>query len=137
VHLFVDRLYTGKHHWTSEGLATYLGGSRGYPLEWHLVRTQQYLEEHPETDLNNMLDLITMDEYTGYRYALGGFVIHKLHEKGGWELVKEFMSPGSDNNDYYAKLEEHLGVTRNELNSYMRSELKAYVEALYSDDSEK
>lgn len=137
VHLFVDDLYPGKHAWTSEGLATYLGGSRGKSLDWHLIRTHTYLAAHPEIDLNTMLDLITLDEYTGYRYALGGFIIHQLYKKGGWEMVKEFMSPGSEDSDYYAKVEKHLGVKRSALNSYIRNQLKNYVQSRPSAGSEK
>src|SRR5690625_7698913 len=70
-HVQIDAHYPDKYYWVSEGLATLLGGSRGKPLEWHLKRTNEYLERHPEVDLNNLLELVNLDEYTDYHYSLG------------------------------------------------------------------
>jgi len=123
-HVQIDAHYPDKYYWVSEGLATLLGGSRGKPLEWHLKRTNEYLERHPEVDLNNLLELVNLDEYTDYHYSLGGLIVKLIYEKGGWKMVKEFMRSGNSEENYYLAIEKHLGVKRDALNAYLRKKLK-------------
>jgi hypothetical protein len=126
-HVIVDTKYTNKHLWTGEGIATFLGGSRGKSLDWHLKRTYDFLEEHPEIDLNNLLDLRTIDEFMDYRYAFGGFIAKKIYQKGGWEMLRNFMNSGITNEDYYNAIKQFLGVSRKNLNSYLRKEIAEEV----------
>jgi hypothetical protein len=120
--LVVDKKYTS-HMWVAEGMATYLGGSRGKPLSWHINRVNSYLILHPEIDLNNLLFLRTMDEYTDYRYVFGGLIAKKIFEKGGWPLIRQFMNSGFYDEDYYNAIEKYLGIKRNDLNTYLRNQL--------------
>lgn len=125
VHLQIDEHYPNKHFWITEGLATYLGGSRGQTLEWHLEKTGRYLKDHPEIDLNNMLELTNLDDETAYHYVLGGLIVKRVCEKGGWELLKDFMNSGTTDDNYYQAIERFLGVKRIQLNEYLREELKS------------
>src|SRR5205085_11413338 len=52
IHIFIDPNYPDCHNWVYEGLATFLGGSRGEELNWHIKRANEYLLKHPEIDLN-------------------------------------------------------------------------------------
>ena len=122
-HVLVGSKYKS-HLWVAEGMATYLGGSRGKPLNWHIKRVNSYLTSHKEIDLNNLLSLRTMDEYTDYRYVLGGLIAKKIFEKGGWDLIREFMNSGYSDKDYYNAIEKYIGVKRSDLNTYLRSQLK-------------
>ncbi len=123
VHVFINPMFPNMHTWAAEGLATYLGGSRGESLQWHINRTHVYLQAHSEVDLNNMLDLQTMDEYTDYRYVLGGAVIQLIYEKKGWDGVKKFLTQATDKDAYYTAIEKHLGWKREEINSKFRTAL--------------
>ncbi|MCB0762431.1 MAG: hypothetical protein KDC12_12970, partial [Flavobacteriales bacterium] len=78
VHVQIDEHFPNKHFWITEGLATYLGGSRGKSLDWHIRRTNTFLNEHPEIDLNNMLELSNLDAHTSYHYVLGGLVVQRV-----------------------------------------------------------
>lgn len=127
-HVQIDEHYPNKHFWVSEGIATYLGGSRGKNLEWHIKRTNDYLQKHPEINLNNLLSLKNLDNHTAYHYVLGGLIVKKIMEKGNWELLKVFMSSGISDDDYYAAIEEHLNVCRSDLDVYLRNQLQ--IEAL-------
>lgn len=49
-HVEIDAYYPNKHPWISEGMATFLGGSRGKDLDWHIERTYEHLKNHPEID---------------------------------------------------------------------------------------
>lgn len=83
VHVFLNKDYSNCHGWMNEGIATFLGGSRGESLQWHAKRTSEYLSEHPEIDLDSCLNYNNMDEYTDYRYVLGGVLMKSIHAKGG------------------------------------------------------
>lgn len=126
-HVVVDTQYPNKHLWASEGIATFLGGSRGKSLTWHLKRTHDFLGKHPEINLNNLLDLKTIDEFTDYRYAVGGLIAKKIYKKGGWKMLREFLNSGISNEDYYNAINLLLGVPRENLNIYLRKEIAEEV----------
>ena len=123
-HVQIDEHFPNKHFWISEGIATLLGGSRGKSLDWHIKRTNIYLQKHSEIDLNDMLKLTNLDSETSYHYVLGGLIARKILEKGGWSLLTEFMSSGKTDEDYYSAIEKHLGINKSELNDYVREQLQ-------------
>ncbi len=128
VHVFINPMYPDMHNWAAEGLAVYLGGSRGKSLQWHINRTAKYLSEHPEIDLNNMLDLQTMDEYTDYRYVLGGAIIQLIYENECWDGVKEFVGETTNEKEsYYAAIEKHLGWKQSEIDMKFRKALSGML----------
>src|SRR5690606_25096141 len=93
-------------------------------LNWHIERTNLYLQKHPEINLNNMLKLTNLDSYTDFHYVLGGLIAKKMYEKGGWDLLKELMSSGKTEVDYYKTIEKHLGIKKMELNDYIREQME-------------
>lgn len=123
-HVQIDEHFPNKHFWVSEGMATFLGGSRGKDLDWHIKRTHNYLKDHPEVNLSDMLKLTNLDNQTAYHYVLGGLIAKRVFEKGGWNLIREFMTSGKKDEDYYAVIEKHLGVPQSGLNDYLRNELE-------------
>ena len=141
VHVYLDAHYPNQHPWVSEGVATFLGGSRGQSLDWHLARVAAHLRAYPgpvrrsrsagaggtaNIDLSNMLSLVSLDEFTDYRYALGGLLARAVFTKGGIPLLKRFMQSGQADKDYYAALEQFLGLKRAELNEQVRGLLAGY-----------
>ncbi len=123
-HVQIDESYPNKHFWVSEGLATFLGGSRGKDLKWHLKKLDDHLTKHPEINLNNILELVNLDEFTSYHYVIGGLIAKNIYEKGGWTMIKDFMNSGKTDNDYYGAIEKYLGIKQTELNEYLRKEIK-------------
>lgn len=123
-HLQIEEYFPNKHYWVSEGIATLLGGSRGKSLKWLIEHTDQYLQKHPEIDLSNMLKLTNLDDQISYQYVLGGLIAKKIMDKGGWSLLKEFMSSGKTDEDYYKAIEKHLGIYKSQLNHYIRKQLQ-------------
>ena len=71
IHFLLNPYFPNCHLWINEGVATYFGMSRGKKLDWHLKKLKKQLSEHPEINLNNMLELKTLDQYTDYRYVIG------------------------------------------------------------------
>ena len=101
-----------------------IAGSRGEDLDWHINRSNEYLCDHPEINLSNLLELKNLDSLTSYHYVLGGLIAMKALEKGGWSLVKNLLSCGISNSDYYLWIENSLAVKRNDLNEYLRTQLE-------------
>jgi len=124
IHFLLNPHFPNCHLWINEGVATYFGMSRGKELGWHLKKLNKHLLEHPEINLNNMLELKTLDQYTDYRYVLGGLIIKKAFEKGSYELVKKMLNTGKEDTDFYSAIEKYLGIKRQELNIIIRQELK-------------
>lgn len=124
IHFLINPNFPNCHNWFNEGVATYFGMSRGKDLDWHLRKLNKYLLEHPEINLNNMLELTTLDQYTGYRYVLGGLIIKKAFDKGRYELVGNMLNAGKKEVDFYNAIEKYLGIKRQELNNVIRKELK-------------
>lgn len=125
VHVQIDKHFPNKHYWVTEGLATFLSGeSRGKPIEWHQKRIHEYLKENPTVNLNNLTDFVTYDAYTDYHYALGSFLMSRLYQKGGWDLIKKALKSGKSEDDFYSFLEQELGVPKSQLNTYIRGELE-------------
>lgn len=123
-HVQIDPHFPDQYFWVSEGIATLLGGSRGESLDWHIKRTNHFLQNHPDINLNDMLKLKNLDGQTSYHYVLGGLIAKKMLEKGGWSLLREFMSSGKTDEDYYKAIEKHLGVKKTDLNVYIREQLQ-------------
>jgi hypothetical protein len=123
IHLFLNPTYPNAHLWFLEGFCTYFGFSRGKTLEWHKKKLKNHLMNHPETDLNNLTELVNVDYLTAYPYVLGGFFIQQAYEKGGAQLVKQLLSYGSSDEDFYNAIETVLGIKQYTLNEYIRKNL--------------
>ncbi len=106
-----------------EGFCTYFGGSRGESFEWHKENLKKHLTQHPELNLNNLLELRNMDYITDYRYVLGGYFIQLAYENGGANMVKQLLSSGSSDEEFYKALESILGIKKDSLNEYIRTNL--------------
>ena len=123
IHVFINPNYPNCHNWVLEGLATFLGGSRGEELVWHIRRANDYLLKHQEIDLNNILKLVSIDEYTDYRYVIGGLICELIYEKGELKLLRDFLNTGKTDQDYYNAIELFLNVKQKDLNAFLRTEL--------------
>lgn len=125
IHILINPHYPKCHLWINEGIATFFGQSRGKNLDWHLNKVKDHLVNHPEINLNNLLELRNLDQYTGYRYALGGFIVRKVFQKGGYNLLKKMMNSGTTDTDFYQTIEENLGIKQQDINAWIRNEIKS------------
>jgi hypothetical protein len=128
VHLYVNPLFPNAHMYFLEGYAALLGGSRGHELSWHIKRMNQYLEEHPDLDLNNLLEFGHFDAITDPKYVFGGFLCDMALRKGGLSALKQLMSYGSRDQDFYMAVEGLFGVKQQGLNKFIRTGLREYAE---------
>lgn len=124
IHILLNPHHQNAHTWAHEGVATYFGMSRGKPLDWHLSRLKAHLADHPEINLDSMLSLRTMDQYTDYRYVLGGWVARQVLKKGSIPLLKELLQSGKSDEEYYAAVERLLGIRQSQLDEVIREDLE-------------
>ena len=125
VHVYINPLYPHAHHYFLEGYATLLGGSKGQDLRWHMQRMNRHLKEHPEIDLNSLLDFWHFDAVTNPQLVFGGLFCQLAIERGGLAELKQLMSYDSD--DFYIAIEKEFGVGKKDLNRFVREKLNAYA----------
>lgn len=123
IHILLNPHFPNAHFWINEGIATYFGMSRGQKLDWHLEKLYHYLKVHPEIDLGNMLSLRNVDGSTAYQYVLGGFVVQLIFEKEGYEGLKKALNAGVSDVEYYALIEDILGIKRDSINTEFRAKI--------------
>ena len=93
VHLYLNRLFPQSP--LKEGLAVYYGGSLGHDLLWHVKRVSQYLDSHPDINLNRPEDFYYMDTYTNPLSTLHGLICYIVYQKDGIAGLKRVMSYSS------------------------------------------
>jgi hypothetical protein len=123
IHLLINPKFPDTHNWILEGFATYFGMSRGIKLETHINKLSDHLKQNSSIDLNSMLELKSLDQYTDYRYVLGGYIIQKAFEKSGFDYLNQILSKTKSDDDFYKTVAEVLGVERDEINSFIRKDL--------------
>lgn len=96
VHVYLNPKFP--HSPLREGLATFYGGSFGKDLSWHLKHLNDYLQVHPEVDLNNFRDFWYLDEYTNPNYVIEALLCLLAYQKDGLTGLKRIMA--------YTSLEE-------------------------------
>lgn len=133
VHLYVSQWlgaeHSKSHVWFNEGLATYLGGSRGKSLEWQLAVLKTYLNSEPKPDLSNLFKLkMKIGISTNMDYAIGGLICKLAYEKGGIRALKELLTVGKSNDDFYRGIEMVLGVSKEDFPDFIYREMQKYGE---------
>ena len=124
IHLLINPKFPDTHNWILEGFATYFGMSRGIKLETHINKLSDHLKLNPKINLSKMLELKSLDQYTDYRYVLGGYIIEKAFNKGGFEYLNQILSKTKSDDDFYETVAEVLEIERNEINSFIREDLR-------------
>jgi hypothetical protein len=127
VHEFTYKNGYRCHQWFDEGIATFFGGSRGYPLEWHLGKLKTYLVQHPQEHLDDISQLFTIPngEYiTDYAYVIGGLICKKIYEMEGMNGLFELLKAGSSDADFYKIIEKKFNVKKENFGAFVHAELK-------------
>ena len=128
-HLYVSQWlgedHSKVHSWFSEGLATYLGGSRGKSLDWQLGVLKTYLNSKPKPDLSNLFELkLKIGISTNLDYVIGGLICKLAYEKGGMPAVKELLTVGKSDDDFYRGVEMVLGVSKEDFSDFIYREVE-------------
>lgn len=128
VHQYVP-YWVGTGHinmWFEEGVCTFLGGSRGEDLEWHIGVLKKYIADH-NPDLSDVNKLpIMLGHSTGIEYVIGGLMCKLAYEKGGIDAVKDLLLSGNHHESFYDGINFVLGVEKKDFPAYLINELEKY-----------
>ncbi len=126
VHLYTYHLFPlTKSPIFDEGLATYLGGSAGQNLNWHLKELKKYIITD-KIDLGDFDGLVFTEGITNIDYAIGGLICKLTYERKGFAGLKILFEAGETNGNAYQAIEKVLGVKKQDLNAFLRKELQKY-----------
>ncbi len=132
VHLYTrefwgkDNLYF--HQWIDEGLAVYLGGYLGQPLEHHLKTMKTFLDKHSEEPLNDISTFyfkVNNEFNTNFMYEIGGLICKRVYEKEGMNGIFDLLKSGNTDDDFYKAVEKHFNVKKEGFGAFIRNELKS------------
>ncbi|GAB3805725.1 hypothetical protein GCM10028819_39520 [Spirosoma humi] len=127
VHLYVNKIYGANvNECLNEGVATYLGGSVGYPLEYHLRKTANYTKNH-SIDYTKLSSLERIDDETNFQYTIGGLLCKIADEKLGFDGVKKLLNAGKTDEELLQAVESIIKVKSIDFNKFINNELKKYI----------
>ncbi|HEY9259120.1 hypothetical protein [Chitinophaga sp.] len=122
VHLYINSLYAATlNQVISEGYPTYLGGSGGQPLSWHLQQLADFYAAHPERSI--MADMESgydVNHQSTVSYVVGGLICQLVDQQNGWEGIKKLLSAGKQYDDFYRSVKEVLQVDKGTFNDFIR-----------------
>lgn len=97
---FIAMKLTGLTYISPEGVSTFLGGSQGYDLEYHLKSVAKYSREHKLTKLEEVFNIPdgVIGDYneTEVRYAINGLVIKLVDDKQGYQGILKILTSGDE-----------------------------------------
>ena len=114
VHLYLNHLYPKSP--IQEGLAVLYAGSMGHAVKWHLKRVDQYLSQHPKSDLSKLDDFWYTDPYTNPGSAIQGMICSLVYKKDGVSGLKRIMKCTS----YKDIFENEFQVSVAQMNTFLR-----------------
>ncbi|WP_046756200.1 hypothetical protein [Kordia jejudonensis] len=124
VHIYTHELFpNGNHFWLNEGFATYMGGSGGNDLDWHIDKLKAYVLQNPdfEISLRTLRGYIPNGEHhTEFRYVIGGLVCKKVFEKHGMNAVIEGLRTVNTNEDFLNFVKGKLGISHDDFSNYIK-----------------
>lgn len=124
VHIYTYELFPDANHfWLNEGFATYLGGSGGNDLDWHIEKLKAYVLENPDFEilLSELRGYIPNGEHhTEFRYVIGGLICKKIFEKHGMDAVIEGLRTVDTDEDFFNFIKEKLGISQEDFSNYIK-----------------
>lgn len=128
VHLYINSIYAATlSPAISEGYPTYLGGSGGKSLSWHLQHLAGFYAQHPERNI--MADMESgydVNHQSTVSYVIGGLICQLTDRQYGWKGVKKLLSAGKQYDDFYKAVEGLLGVNKTNFNDFIRQQFAPY-----------
>jgi len=130
VHLYALPKFPKADDYFHEGIATLLGGSRGYSLEWHIHHADSILrcrDFNIDSSFRNSFQYGNLDYITGSDYVFGGLICKMLIDKGGWDSLMKFARMENKTDARFQILKEEFGVERKDVATFMRRKISEYA----------
>ena len=128
VHLYAFEKYPKADSYLHEGLATFIGGSHGHSLDWHILHADSILSARKDFNIDSSLtgsfQYANLDYFTGSSYIFGGLIVKMIMEKGGWALTKKAMEYGpTPEEGRFKVLQDVFGVERKNAGRFLRKQI--------------
>jgi hypothetical protein len=127
VHLYTHLMYKNKNSIIDEGIATYLGGSKGFTYKEHLLKLSKHLNNN-EIDLYNQLFFhnYVIDYDTSLKYTLGAFLCDLALKKKNKDGLKTLLNSGKSNEELIQTIEKLFEIKKENFNQFIKFELEKF-----------
>jgi hypothetical protein len=130
----INSYFPNGHYLFLNGLSVYWSENsalHGKDAFFHIKRINEFLQNHPETDLNNITDYTTifMDYETDPHYFYGALFVDYILKNGGIKRLKEVLNTKISDDDFENFIEKELNIAPKTLNFYIRQTLQKIVKA--------
>jgi hypothetical protein len=124
---FINNYFPNANELLLTGLSAYWGeenAHKGKPLKYSVKIVNEYLKSHPEIDLNKPNDFWKIDEETNPQYVIGAIICDIAFEKGGINMLKQFLSKSKNEEEFLSFIEKELKVKKGDLNKIIRQKIE-------------
>ncbi|WP_396159387.1 hypothetical protein [Flavobacterium sp.] len=131
-HLYIFKCFPNRHNLIDEGLATYLGGSKGLSYKEHLKNIYLSIKDK-NINLYNELFFgnYVVDDTSSLWYTAGALLCDIAVEKGGKKMLFELINSGKRNIDLFKKIEDIFSVEEDKIDDLLKHELKRKYDQYY------
>lgn len=126
-HLYTADYYDTIHRWFDEGLAVYLDQLEEKEHRTYLRAIKRHALDNPTYDFNDLLTLPdTIGGNASLKYDLSALLVKRITDKNKKDGLQAILKGGKTDEDFYKLIKVELGVNREDLDVYLRQELKTY-----------
>lgn len=116
----------GRHRMAEEGVATWIGGSRGASVDSLAVILAHYQATHAAVTLRMLVDGDVPGEWgqpeTDAMYASAGVIAAAIHERAGDSGIRRYLGVTDDTASFWRELPAILGLPADSLEEWWRGE---------------
>ena len=122
----LNKYFPKAHGLLLAGISAYWGGEKahnGKSLLYHVKRVNEYLQLHPEINLNEPTEFWKMDSETNPQYVIGAILCDKALREGGFDKLKKILNSGDSDKELKIMIEDELKIKKDMINLYLRNRI--------------
>lgn len=128
VHLYTYWNFKNINPIISEGISTYLGGSKGLKYHVHLKKLKDHISNKNNLDLYDKMfnSNYILDEETSLMYTIGALLCDLSYKKGGEKVLFQLMNSGKSNDELISTLTKIFNFEKDNFNTFITNEIENY-----------
>lgn len=121
VHSVFESKFPNAPQLFNEGISTYLAGTSGESLDFHIEQLFKIMNSNQETDFSNFNDWNKLIENkTNPYYTIGAVFIKYAYDTGGSQKVLSLFQYKNTTEDTFAAISNELGIDKNEIDKFLK-----------------